>query len=283
MSYFLQTVATQKAAAKDLPVGKFGAKIVTFPNGVKAVLKFKAFANNNFRGVPKQELHRREVAAFRLDRDVLRFHVVPETLIVKRGGREGSMQQFHQGVQARDLVPGIFDRKLPDWKYRIAKLFTLVNVDDLHKIVVFDLIINNADRHARNVIFDTFGNRVWAIDNGLAFGPYFKSYRNVFHKYLYLKNFSLSPKVRDVLEAVTKKELQEALRSFISFAEIEQVWWRIQFLLEHEGKLDFTHLSQGNMEANGFPSYEKWFVRKMAPPPEMSHVIDLAALPGWEG
>jgi hypothetical protein len=38
----------------------------------------------------------------------------------------------------------------------------------MHRIVAFDILIGNVDRHAKNWLMDTSG-RVYAIDNGYAF------------------------------------------------------------------------------------------------------------------
>lgn len=265
MSRFTDALADiEDASLEPIGEGKFGAQYVMFPNGTEAVLKFKQFEQESFRGVPKETLQNREVAVYRLDRDLLHFDVVPETAVVVKDGKQASVQLKVEGDNPRGVVPGVFDRNHRDWKLRIAKLFTRVNLSDLHKIVVLDLICNNVDRHAKNVIIDTLFDRVWAIDNGLAFAPYYRNYRNVFHKYLYYSHLPMPREITSRLEGITKVQLAEVLGEHLSEQEIEQTHLRIKFMLDHKDRLGYHRLSGGNLMSKDFPSYEQWFWRQQA-------------------
>lgn len=98
-------------------------------------------------------LWRREVAAFVLS-EALGFSVVPPT--VERGDAPagvGSLQAF---------VPARFDEHY----------FTMRDRDvlggPLRRLCAFDLIANSADRKGGHCLLDA-DDRLWAIDNGLAF------------------------------------------------------------------------------------------------------------------
>lgn len=284
MSTFTDTVANGKIKKiEPLGIGRFDANLVTFSDSTKAILKYKGFSNTKFRGIDRDDFPKREAAVYWLDSKLLKFNVVPETLLIKLNGKEASIQQYMEGYEARDLQPGIFDKKLPDWKYTVAKLFSKINADDLLKITLIDLIVNNTDRHARNVIFDTHGKRVWAIDNGLSLGSFFNRYRSVFHKYMFFKRLFVPNWAIRLLEGIDLEQLEDTLDPLLTDAEILQVHLRIQFILERRDKLDFFTMAQGRFEKDGFPSYQKWFERKMRPNPEIPHLLDMNQIPGWTG
>lgn len=264
MSDFSDTVYSQKARTKPIGEGKFGAQLATFEDGTKAVIKVKPFATSTFRGIDKQTMPQREVAAYVLDSTILDFGVVPETLLVKWQGQEASAQEFKQGALApRAVVPGIFDRKLSDWKMRIAQFFGLVNLDDMTRIVLLDLVMNGVDRHGKNVVVDTVNNRVFAIDNGLSFGQFYRQYRSVFHKYLFFTHLDIPEWAMNKLARVERADL-EPLSEYLSPDEVEQTWLRIQFVLGHADRLAFKRMSQGQLDPNRFPSYEGWFKKQLA-------------------
>lgn len=264
MSKFSEAVQAGEGRASPVGQGKFGAQLVTYSNGERGILKVRPFANDTFRGISKQLMPRNEVAAYLLDYAVLDFGVVPETYLTKWKGREASVQKFVQmGVMPKEVVPGLFDKKLDDWKYRIAKLFSSINLDDMLKVVLLDLIMNNVDRHGRNVLIDTPQHKVWAIDNGLSFGRYYRGYRSIFHKYLYFANFSIPEWAIKKLGRVTREQLS-VLSSLLPPEAVEDTWLRIQFILEHSDRLAYKRMGRvQGLGVSKFPSYEDWFRRKM--------------------
>lgn len=264
MTKFFETVHSLTAHPAPIGEGKFGAKLLTFSNGEKGVLKAKPFATDNFRGIPKQELPKREAAAYVLDHDILDFGVVPETLCVRWNGRESSIQNFIvSGMMPRDVVPGLFDRKLDDWKYRVAKLFVKLNLDDMMKVTLLDLIMNNVDRHGRNILIDPASHRVWAIDNGLAFGRYYRGYRSIFHKYLYYARLHIPEWALAKLGKLERADL-DPLTPYLTPECVEDTWLRIQFVLDHSDRLAYKRMAGvKGFGVSKFPSYEGWFRRKM--------------------
>ena len=263
-SRFFTTVHSLPATAKSMGMGKFGAQVVTFQNGVQGILKVKPFATDAYRGIPKQEMPAREYAAYILDRDVLDFGVVPETLLMKWRGREASIQEFvHSGRLPREMVPGLFDRSQPDWKQRIAKLFMQVNLDDMLKVLILDLVVNNTDRHGKNVLVDRMRHKVWAIDNGLSFGRYYKHYRSIFHKYLMFSRFRLPEWAVKKLARIDKDSL-DVLRPLLPAECVEDTWLRIKFILDHQDRLAYRRMGAVDdlVGVSQFPSYAEWFKRQ---------------------
>lgn len=257
MALFKETLATQKAPLKSMGIGKFGAQMATFPNGVKAIVKAQVFDNSPFRGIPRDSMHEREVMAYRFDRDVLGFNIVPETYMTRVGVKKASTQEFVNGLAAAQIVPKVFNKSLDDWKERVAKLAALVPQDEVQKLVAMDLVIGSRDRHAKNAIFNLDIGKCWAIDNGASFGKNLALYRNVFHKYFYLKNFSLSDDIAKALANVTPQACDDVL-IWLDKRERDAVYARAQLVLDKANKLDFYTLSKGHLNNNEFPSYGRW-------------------------
>lgn len=279
MSSFHDIATSQRARTSPLTGGKFGAQLAVFDGGVKAILKVKGNIGKTFRGIPVSTFHRREVAAYRVDRDLLGFGVVPETLLINWRGQEASLQKYVEGVQPKELVPGVFDRKLDDWKHRIAKFAEMVNLEDMVKIIVLDLVIGNADRHARNLIIDTYNHGVVAIDNGTSFGPDFRLFKNIFYKYLFTNRLDIPDPVLSKLSGIGHKAVKDCIGSLLTPKEVEYTYWRIRFVVDHPDRLAFARVSQGNFNNNEFPHYSNWFNKKMHPAEEMM-LLTIPVKPG---
>jgi len=99
-------------------------------------------------------LWRREIAAYRVS-EALGWSIVPETIARADGPfGEGSLQLFLEDADQQ------------------SHYFTLLedpaHHDDLRRIAVFDLLINNADRKGGHCL-RTSDTRICGIDHGLAF------------------------------------------------------------------------------------------------------------------
>lgn len=256
MALFKETLESQSAPLESVGIGKFDAKLATFPNGVKAIVKAQVFDNSPFRGIPRDTMHEREVMAYRFDKDVLGYNIVPETYMTRIGVKKASTQEFVNGLVPAEIVPKVFDKSLPDWKERIAKLASLVPQKEVEKMIIMDMVIGNRDRHARNALFNLDIGKAWAIDNGASFGSNFSLYRNVFHKYFYLKRFKPSDETLKALANVTMSACDDVL-IWLSQKEREAVWARAQFVLEHHKRLNYWTLSKGRLHNAKFPSHDK--------------------------
>ncbi len=99
-------------------------------------------------------LHKRELASY-LVSEALGWQIVPTTMVRDDGPfGVGSLQLFI----AHDPTEHYFTimRQHPDTH------------DQLRRIALFDLVVNNADRKAGHVLADGEG-KLWAIDHGLCF------------------------------------------------------------------------------------------------------------------
>jgi hypothetical protein len=270
---FMTTALTVQGKVKQMGVGRFGARKVIFENGVIAVLKPKLFSNETFRGIDRDTQYLREVAAYQLDWKLLKFNVVPPTTLTMYENEPASIQAWEVGFYAKEIVSKPFDHNSDDWKARLALFASKVNIDDLRKIILLDLIINNTDRHAKNCLFDTFSDKVWAIDHGLTFGRYYKNYFNVFHREIFRKNFRLEKEERELLDNITYNDLETILGRYISAKEIKDTFTRIRWILE-QSNLGFEHVSKGNYEKNEFPSYKEYFNKIEHPKNKVIETID---------
>ena len=101
---------------------------------------------------PENSLALREVAAY-LVSEVLGFHIVPFTTLRDDGPHgAGSIQQYIE-----------YD---PDYHY-----FNFSEDDKqlLKPAVLFDLLVNNADRKGGHVFFENDTHKLFAIDHGICF------------------------------------------------------------------------------------------------------------------
>lgn len=101
---------------------------------------------------PESTLALREVAAY-LVSEALGFHFVPFTTHRKDGPHgPGSLQEYIE-----------FD---PEYHYFN---FTEKDKQLLRPVVLFDLLVNNADRKGSHVFFQEATHKLWAIDHGICF------------------------------------------------------------------------------------------------------------------
>lgn len=100
---------------------------------------------------PRESLARREVAAF-LVSEALDWDFVPPTVYRKDGpAGPGSLQLFVEHD--------------PNYNYFS---FSPADIERLRPVVLFDLLINNADRKGSHVLVDQ-DNHMWLIDHGISF------------------------------------------------------------------------------------------------------------------
>jgi hypothetical protein len=100
---------------------------------------------------PKSTLARREVAAY-LVSEALSWELVPPTIFRRKGPLgPGSMQQFiEHNAEYHYFSFSVSDRQR------------------LRPMVLFDVLINNADRKGGHILLDA-DNHVWLIDHGICF------------------------------------------------------------------------------------------------------------------
>ena len=101
---------------------------------------------------PENSLAHREVAAF-LVSECLGLHIVPYTVHRKDGPHgAGSLQQYID-----------YD---PEYHYFN---FTDEDKQQLKPVVLFDVLVNNADRKGGHVFFENDTHKLYAIDHGICF------------------------------------------------------------------------------------------------------------------
>ena len=156
---------------------------------------------------PENTLASREVAAY-LVSEALGFHIVPYTTLRDDGPHgSGSLQQFID-----------YD---PNYHY-----FTFSNEDRqlLRPIVLFDLLVNNADRKGGHVFFENATHQLYAIDHGICFHEEDKL-RTV------LWDFAGQRIPADLLQRLSlRPSLLAELEPYLSLEEISALCARAEYL-----------------------------------------------------
>ncbi|MBN18463.1 MAG: phosphatidylinositol kinase [Chloroflexi bacterium] len=160
-------------------------------------------------------LYKREFAAY-LVSQTLGWPNIPETLIYEGPHGIGSVQ------------------KLVKYKKQ-ENYFTLLNrfPDDLLKIAIFDIIVNNADRKGGHFLLD-YNDILWSIDHGLTFHHIFKVRTVIF-------DFEGKKIPKDIindliifLEQLNQRHsISDNINSFISDIEYQALINRLNILIKN--------------------------------------------------
>jgi uncharacterized repeat protein (TIGR03843 family) len=160
---------------------------------------------------PENSLALREVAAYWVS-EGLGWHFVPLTILREDGPLgPGSLQQYIE-----------YD---PEYHY-----FNFSKKDKLKlkPVVVFDLLVNNADRKGSHVFFENDTHKIWLIDHGLCFHAEDKL-RTV------IWDFAGERIPEDLLQTLgrlsTEKALLGDLQNFLSPREISALKARAKALI----------------------------------------------------
>jgi len=153
----------------------------------------------------------REVAAY-LVSESLGFHIVPFTTLREDGPYgAGSLQQFIE-----------YD---PEYHYFN---FTSEDRERLRPVVLFDLLVNNADRKGSHVLFETGTHKLYAIDHGICFHEEEKL-RTV------LWDFGGQTIPNDLLTPLSKiTDLAPYLEPYLASYEIEALCARAESILQKQ-------------------------------------------------
>jgi hypothetical protein len=162
----------------------------------------------------RNTLHLRERAAYLLSAAAA-MDVVPPTALRDGPHGPGSVQLY--------IHPG--DTPLPESAATDLEA-------QLHRLAVFDVLANNADRKRAHLLVDDVGH-VWGIDNALTFLPYPRQ-RTVL---LDLGGSDLDPDdaelVRQLRDGDSRAALRAALRRLLSAPEVDAFEGRLQELADH--------------------------------------------------
>ena len=166
---------------------------------------------------PDSTLAAREVAAYVVS-EALGFHIVPYTILRADGPfyGPGSLQQYVE-----------YD---PEYHYFN---FSDEDKDRLRPVVLFDLLVNNADRKGSHVLIEKGTRKLWAIDHGLCFHVEDKL-RTV------LWDFAGEPIPNDLLECIATlpdqlasgARVRLALRPYLESREVAALAARTKALLQ---------------------------------------------------
>jgi len=159
----LASKATKSEAIKE---GIMDARLVelTTPKGqsMKAVWKSPGEAGWNSLGIAPNTMHTREVAFYEMDLLLGGETLVPTTVVGDLGGGLG-MGSFQKYVSDATHAAQLGKKA--------EALMADVNIADLRKTFLMDVIAANGDRHGYNLLFKRVKGdvKVFAIDHGFAF------------------------------------------------------------------------------------------------------------------
>lgn len=172
------------------------------------------------RDFPRGTLCQRESAAWVVS-EFLGWSLVPPTVLRDGPMGEGSVQLFLPHDPERHYF-ALFDEGGHE--------------DDLLRMALFDVLVNNADRKASHVIVGDDDGQVWGVDHGLTFHPHPKL-RTVIWEF---GGTPLAPAWRERLRGLSEvlrdqeHELTARLRQLLSEEEIEALRMRASSLAEIE-------------------------------------------------
>jgi hypothetical protein len=195
-------------------------KLMLEKDGVRAraILRQKHDIEDAPMKVGRRQMHFRdsytgELAAYQLNR-LLGMNNLPPVVKRSVGGYPGSLQLWlEESISEYDRISrktsppnaGEFDRQVNDMR-------------------VFDNLVNNTDRHAKNQLIDKRW-KLWLIDHTRTFGK---------DKYLPLPYSmkSCSPRLRRALKRLDEKQVRARLEPYLSTDELDALFVRLRLLLE---------------------------------------------------
>jgi len=125
-----------------------------YHDGFETVLKLEPNEDKTLRDDViryKVPFYKREVLAYKLSR-LFGFNIVPPTVEVQVDGVNGSRQLWVNGTAGF---------------YRFPESEKVM--EQQIKILFFDIVCGNTDRHGDNWVYNKDRKKIWAIDNGLCF------------------------------------------------------------------------------------------------------------------
>lgn len=165
----------------------------------------------------KEREYNKEVAAYKVNR-FLAFDFVPTTVIGTVKKEKGSLQLF-----------------VPDARTGLEVSKDSVPKEELVKMVIFDFLINNADRQPKNFLVKD--HRILAIDNEASFYPSQFLYLDKF----YGESFFSAPISEDIRNKIIKfgerdegkKSLEKSLEELLDNKEKSLFFKRLEYLIEY--------------------------------------------------
>jgi len=168
---------------------------------------------------PNLTLAKREVAAF-ITSYLLKWNFVPPTVY-----RSGLIPYGNGSLQ-------LFIPHNPEINYFNMQL---KHKEIIQKIIIFDFIINNADRKGGHLLLDNM-NKIWLIDHGVSFHSDYKL-RTVIWDYAGKQiPSSLLINIKNFIEGLKSKRtaLGRKLEKLLSPTEIQNMIHRTEYILSNQ-------------------------------------------------
>lgn len=257
---------TKPISVKMIAEGKVGARLATYENGVRAVMKpSEAVSAKRGKaaphGIPVVSIPRREAAFYNLSKLLGYTDLVSETVLAVWEGIPVSFQLFVNAAKLYELDTRLKNPESEDkWTVAFRETMRHFPTTDVLRLTLMDFIACSRDRHGGNYGARLDKDMNWRLagwDNGESFGDYQTRYHCVAHKYYYANTFPVDAEI-PMLARLDHGDVAAAL-DMLSPTQIDHVWYRIQFVLEYPQRLPWSVLSQGAEGPKDFPSYEEHF------------------------
>lgn len=244
-------VGTQQPSASDMStrtvtgIEKLGGGAneswkVQFDDGTYAVYKPKAGENAGLRDNITYE-YTRESMAWEIEKH-LKFGQVPETLVLNIPVPTLAQPVMHRGryIQPSKGV-GAYQRWMDGelGGYLSADQYALIPLVEKQKMMLFDLISQQVDRHGKNWLFNLGTRKIVSIDNGLSMPKGGNEFRLSFGRAL--AGTKIPKELMDAMkrllakEATFKAQVAEALKHPLPTEEalaIDRMFKRVKHLVD---------------------------------------------------
>ncbi len=249
-----------KAAEKKYDIDD--SMIVGEGDNVKSI-SHSDLLGSGFGSVIQGQEHQSEVAAHHLT-TMLGSDMVPPTTLRSYAGETNSIQAWSEGHESTGawLEKNASDEDWNDqnWTGIVLKLVPEEHreafTEKLNGLVVHDIIMNNNDRHANNLVINKEGSDFKAIDHGLAFGTGMKGNHNDFHQDLAQlgKPVTIPKTLQTKLRNTSLGDYQRAIGKHVQDWQVGQTYLRGRYALhlqDTEGHLDSAKFLPTLSKLNG--------------------------------
>jgi hypothetical protein len=172
----------------------------------------------------------REALAYDLDK-LLGLGIVPVTTVGKSKRKIGSRQLWMNGMS--------------DWGRRRSDYLGCER--EMDKIVVFDYISGNLDRHSGNLLYDKEEKKIWAIDHGMCFPSKMDKWKPMFIEWQDVKKVregddtpildyvrNLPENVKENMRRISRRRFMVRFKKYRMEKEGMLCWVRLKSMLRQK-------------------------------------------------
>jgi hypothetical protein len=188
----------------------------------------------------------KEVLAYKVSA-LLKLDIVPKTTLVALPANAFFKieKTFSLFLQVKEKIGSLqqFKANTTSLKDLSQEKRALINLDQIQKLILLDIIIGNLDRHFNNILLD--GQKVVAIDNALSFSDHIQDFTSWHWKELPHLKYPFTEANREIIKS-SKTLLKRSYKNFISISAKKRMNERIALL---------NYLEQKNLSVNEYINF----------------------------